>query len=144
MVEAHANINISLSISIYRNQYQYIVININTYISYISINTIIGTHSDRYQYRRYQHHYIYIYLFFSSHSLSSHIFFSLLPTRNSDPGSHSRLFSPLPATVYIPWYRKQTLGSLVRMKKSGPKEMVFFSPAVTEKKKERRGGKYFL
>ena len=24
---------------------------------------------------------------------------SLLPTRNSDPGSHSRLFSPLPATV---------------------------------------------
>ena len=31
----------------------------------------------------------------------AHLLLSLLPTRNSDPGSHSRLFSPLPATVYV-------------------------------------------
>ena len=36
--------------------------------------------------------------FFPSHLLSSPLF-SLLPSRNSDPGWHSRLFSPLPITV---------------------------------------------
>ena len=33
------------------------------------------------------------------HSLSSPFFFSLPPSRNSDTGSHSRLFSPLATTV---------------------------------------------
>ena len=38
------------------------------------------------------------FLFFSSDLLYLP-FFSLPPSRNSDPGSHSRLFSPLPSTV---------------------------------------------
>ena len=37
-------------------------------------------------------------LLFPSYFLSSP-FFSLPPSRNSDPGPHSRLVSPLPATV---------------------------------------------
>ena len=38
------------------------------------------------------------YIFSPSHLLSSP-FYSLSPSRNSDAGSHSRLFSPLPTTV---------------------------------------------
>ena len=43
-----------------------------------------------------------VYLFSCSSLLFivfAHRLLSLLPTRNSDPGSHSRLFFPLPATV---------------------------------------------
>ena len=36
---------------------------------------------------------------FSPSNLLSSPFFSLPPSRNSDPGSHNRLFPPLPATV---------------------------------------------
>ena len=41
-----------------------------------------------------------------------HLLLSLLPTRNSDPGSHSRLFSPLPAwkeSCGVVWWREPTL-----------------------------------
>ena len=44
------------------------------------------------------------------------LLFSLPPSRISDPGSHSRLFSPLPTTVRtFNFYRKMisTLSSLV-------------------------------
>ncbi|CAM9906423.1 unnamed protein product [Laminaria digitata] len=41
-----------------------------------------------------------VFFFFPSHLLSSHFFLSLsLHSRHSDPGSQSRLFSPLPNTV---------------------------------------------
>ena len=53
--------------------------------------------------RTYVRTYVRTYFFFFSHTwyhlLSSPIFFSLPPTRNSDPGSHCRLFSPPPATA---------------------------------------------
>ena len=42
---------------------------------------------------------LYFFLFFPSHLLFLPFFFSLPPSRNSDPGSHGRLLSPLPATV---------------------------------------------
>ena len=44
------------------------------------------------------------------------LFFSSPPSRNSDPGSHGRLFSPLPATVHaLQFYREKisALSSLV-------------------------------
>ena len=60
---------------------------------------------------------MYVLLLSSSpHSLSWPSF-SLPPSRNSDPGSHSRLFSPLPTTVRaLPFFYREkpwTLSSLV-------------------------------
>ena len=46
--------------------------------------------------------------YFPSHLLSSPFFLYLPPSRNSDPGSHSRLFSPLPTTVRaLHFYREK-------------------------------------
>ena len=51
--------------------------------------------------------YIYIYIFLIPFIIFAHLLLlSLLPTRNSDPGSHRKLFYPLPATVHTqvwPW-----------------------------------------
>ena len=41
---------------------------------------------------------VYIYILLIPFIIFAHLL-SLLPTRNSDPGSHNRLFSPLSATV---------------------------------------------
>ena len=43
--------------------------------------------------------FLFFYFFSIPFIIFAHLLLSLLPTRNSDPGSHSRLFSPLPATV---------------------------------------------
>ena len=55
--------------------------------------------------------FIFLFCFFSSsHLLSSHILLSLLPTRNSDPGSHSRQALLPPSrygTVYLVYILKQ-------------------------------------
>ena len=61
------------------------------------------------------YHSSFFYFLFPSHLLSSP-FYSLPPSRNSDPGSHSRLFSPLPTTVRaLHFYREKisALSSLV-------------------------------
>ena len=55
------------------------------------------------------YYYLFYFLFFCSfipfrllYLRTLNFLFSLLPTRNSDPGSHSRLLYPLPATVHVP------------------------------------------
>ena len=45
--------------------------------------------------------FVFILLIHPIYCLRTSSSLSLLPTRTSDPGSHSRLFFPLPATVYI-------------------------------------------
>ena len=53
--------------------------------------------------------------------MSSPFFFSLPPSRNSDPGTHSRLFSPLPTTVRaLHCYREKisALSSLVNLRRT--------------------------
>ena len=70
--------------------------------------------------------YIYIYIycfFFVPFIIFAHLLLSLLPTRNSDPASHSRLFSPLPATVRAFIFiarRFQPFSSLVDSHRSVP------------------------
>ena len=40
------------------------------------------------------------------------LLFSLPPSRNSDPGSHSRLFSPLPTTVPALRFLREKISAL--------------------------------
>ena len=54
---------------------------------------------------------ILIYLYFPSRLVSSP-FFSLSLSRKSDPGSHSRLFSPLPATVRVLHFHHEKISAV--------------------------------
>ena len=47
-------------------------------------------------------------IFFPSHFIVVALLFSLPPSRSSEPGTHSRLFPPLPTTVRaLHFYRKK-------------------------------------
>ena len=52
------------------------------------------------------------YVFFSLPFIIFALLFSLPPSRNSDPGPHSRLFSPLPNTVRALHFCRDKISSL--------------------------------